>query len=132
MKYLYLLFFALIISCKPSSKTNNGKDFIGTWKTNDSLNIQLEIKQKTHENKIIEDRYTVTISEPQKAQREREINNKQFNYKFVESDEYNIFPFKEFLYENTTLNKNFIGFKNQDTLIRTYPDFDNQVFIRVK
>lgn len=132
MKYLYLLFFALIISCKPSSKTNNGKDLIGLWKTNDSLNIQLEIKQKTHENKIIEDRYTVTISEPQKAQREREINNKQFNYKFVESDEYNIFPFKEFLYENTTLNKNFIGFKNQDTLIRTYPDLDDQVFVRVK
>lgn len=132
MKYLYLLFFALIISCKPSSKTNNGKDLIGLWKTNDSLNIQLEIKQKTHENRIIEDRYTVTISEPQKMQREREISNKQFNYKFVESDEYNIFPFKEFLYENTALNKNFIGFKNQDTLIRTYPDFDNQVFVRVK
>lgn len=132
MKYLYFLFFALIISCKPKSKTNNGKDFIGSWKTNDSLNIQLEIKQKTHENRIIEDRYTVTISEPQKAQREREISNKQFNYKFVKSEEYNIFPFKEFLYENTTLNKNFIGFKNQDTLIRTYPDFDDQVFVRVK
>lgn len=132
MKYLYLLFFALIISCKPSSKTNNGKDLIGLWKTNDSLNIQLEIKQKTHENRIIEDRYTVTISEPQKIQREREIINKQFNYKFVESDEYNIFPFKEFLYENTALNKNFIGFKNQDTLIRTYPDFDDQIFVRVK
>jgi len=96
------------------------------------LNIQLEIKQKTHENKIIEDRYTVTISEPQKAQREREISNKQFNYKFVKSEEYNIFPFKEFLSENTTLNKNFIGFKNQDTLIRTYPDFHDQVFVRVK
>lgn len=132
MKYLYFLFFALIISCKPKSKTNNGKDFIGSWKTNDSLNIKLEIKQKIYENRIIEDRYTVTISEPQKAQREREINNKQFNYKFVESEEYNIFPFKEFLYENTTLNKNFIGFKNQDTLIRTYPDFDDQVFVRVK
>ncbi|MBO6185040.1 MAG: hypothetical protein J6O88_10210 [Chryseobacterium sp.] len=132
MKYLYLLFFALIISCKHSTQTNNGKDFIGLWKTNDSLNIRLEIKQKTHENKIIEDRYTVTISEPQQLQREREIINKQFNYKFVESEEYNIFPFKEFLYENTTLNTNFIGFKNQDTLIRTYPDFDNQIFIRVK
>lgn len=132
MKYLYLLFFVFIISCKPKSKTNNGKDFIGSWKTNDSLNIKLEIKQKTHENRIIEDRYTVTISEPQKAQREREISNKQFNYKFVESEEYNIFSFKEFLYENTTLNKNFIGFKNQDTLIRTYPDFDDQVFVRVK
>jgi len=81
MKYLYFLFFALIISCKPSSKTNNGKDFIGSWKTNDSLNIKLEIKQKTHENRIIEDRYTVTISEPQKAQREREINSiSVFNY----------------------------------------------------
>lgn len=96
------------------------------------MNIKLEIKQKTHENRIIEDRYTVTISEPQKMQREREISNKQFNYKFVGSDEYNIFPFKEFLYENTTLNKNFIGFKNQDTLIRTYPDLDDQVFVRVK
>lgn len=105
---------------------------VNTWKSNDSLNIKLEIKQKIYENRIIEDRYTVTISEPQKAQREREISNKQFNYKFVKSEEYNIFPFKEFLYENTTLNKNFIGFKNQDTLIRTYPDFDDQVFVRVK
>lgn len=67
-----------------------------------------------------------------KIQREHEIINKQFNYKFVESERYNIFPFTEFLYENTTLNKNFIGFKNQDTLIRKYPGFDDQIFIRVK
>lgn len=92
MKNLYLLIFIAFIGCKPTSKTNNGKDFIGIWKTNDSLNIQLEIKQKIYENRIIEDKYTVTISEPQKLQRERAIIDKQFNYKFVESEKVQYIP----------------------------------------
>ncbi len=132
--FVFLVFFMAVFSCKPSSESHYGQDFIGTWEGQGIHKVKIEIKELITNGEKRENRFELTIIEKENDLPDNYILEGQYNYWLVTAKpEDNRHPFMEFIHKNSFKDTiPYFGFEqNKDVLIRKFKGLPNLKLNRI-
>lgn len=141
------------LSCSSPTKSDFGNAFLGTWQSDDSLQVKIEINRLIREGREIEQRFDLKLADgfDKNALPKNYINEGQYNFKLSLSDKkreklqreldhnteglprFRVHPFEEFLYKNSLRDTiTFLGYQGKDEFKRRYRGLPDVTFKRIE